>query len=62
MNTLKKNDIVSIIPEYQDGKDEFDYILIENPDGGRVKIMPLNSGLNIPPVQVVLTDWLIKKS
>lgn len=62
MNTLKKNDIVCIIPEYQDGKDEFDYILIENPDGGRVKIMPLNSGLIIPPVQVVLTEWLIKKN
>ena len=35
-------------------------ILIEDPDGGRVKVMPYNSGMEIPPVQVVKTEWLIK--
>ena len=59
MTVLKKNDIVRFIPEYEDSGQEFDYILIEDPDDGRVKVMPMNSGLEYPPVQVVRTDWLI---
>jgi len=35
-------------------------MLIEDPDGGRVKVMPINSGLEIPPIQVVKSEWLIK--
>ena len=61
MVTFKKNDIVSFLPEYQDGENEFDYILIEEPDGGRVKVMPINSGLEIPPVYVVEIKWLTIK-
>lgn len=60
-NTLRKNDIVTFIPEFMDGDNEFDYILIENPDGDRVKVMPINSGLEFPPVQVVKLEWLIPK-
>jgi len=60
MNKLKKNDILKFLPEYEDGKNEFSYILIEDPDNGRVKVMPINSGLNIPPVQVVKTEWLTR--
>ena len=30
---LKKSDIVRFIPEYEDGEQEFDYVLIEDPDG-----------------------------
>lgn len=61
MTTLNKGDIVRFLPEYEDGKDEFDYILVEDPDGGRVKVQPLNSGMEFPPIQVVKTEWLMKK-
>lgn len=59
---LKKNDIVRFIPEYEDGEHEFDYVLIEDPDGGRVKVMPINSELEFPPSQVVKTEWLVLKT
>lgn len=62
MGTFKKGDIVRFVPEYQDGEEEFDYILLEDPDGGRVKVMPINTGMEIPPVQVVKTAWLLKMS
>ncbi len=62
MVIFKKNDIVRFLPEYQDGENEFDYILIEEPDGGRVKVQPIGSGLEIPPIYVVETKWLILKS
>lgn len=58
----KKGDIVRFLPEYEDGEKEFDYILIEEPDGGRVKVMPINSRLEIPPVYVVETNWFKLKS
>ena len=60
LNKFKKNDIVRFIPEYKDGENDFDYVLIEDPDGGRVKVMPINSGLEFPPIQVVKVQWLIK--
>jgi hypothetical protein len=62
MDQLKKSDIVRFLPEYEDGPNEFDYILIEEPDGGRVKVMPINSGLEIPPVYIVEIKWLKLKS
>jgi hypothetical protein len=60
MNKFLKNEKVKFLPECEDGESEFIYILIENPDGGRVKVMPFNSVMEIPPVQVVKTEWLIK--
>jgi hypothetical protein len=60
LGKLKKSDKVRFLPEYSDGPNEFDYTLIENPDGGRVKVVPLNSGLEYPPVQVVKVEWLMK--
>ena len=60
MTELKKGDIVRFLPEYEDGKEEFNYVLLEDPDGERVKVMPVNSGLEFPPVQVVKTEWLKK--
>jgi hypothetical protein len=59
---LKKGNIVRFFPDFEDGKEEYNYVLLEDPDGGRVKVMPVNSGLEFPPVQVVKTDWLIKVS
>ena len=60
MNDLKKGVVVKFLPEYQDGPTEFDYVLIEDPDGGRVRVMPLNTGLEFPPIQVVKVEWLEK--
>jgi hypothetical protein len=62
MVTLKRNDIVRFLPEYEDSQNEFDYILIEEPDGGRVKVKPINSGMEIPPIYVVETKWLKLKT
>lgn len=45
MNKFKKNDIVRFIPEYEDGKQEFDYVLIEDPEKGRLRL--LFSGLKL---------------
>ncbi len=62
MVTFKKNSIVRFLPEYEDGDNEFDYIMIEEPDGGRVKVQPINSGMEIPPIYVVETKWLKLKT
>ncbi len=61
MRDLKKGDIVQFLPEYKDGHIEFDYILIEDPDGGRVKVMPVGTKLEFPPVQVINIEWIAKK-
>jgi|APMed6443717190_1056831.scaffolds.fasta_scaffold446567_1 hypothetical protein len=61
MGKLIKGDIVQFLPEYKDGPFEFDYILVEEPDGGRVKVMPIGTGLEIPPVQVISLEWIVKK-
>ena len=60
MKPLKKGDFISLLPDFKDVEKEFVYILIEDPNGGRVKVMPYNSGMEIPPVQVVKTEWLVK--
>ena len=57
---FKKNDKVRFIPEFEDGKHEFDYILLEDPDGNRVKVIPINSKMEFPPIQVVKLEWLRK--
>ena len=57
---FKKDDRVRFIPEFEDGVKDFDYILIEDPDGDRVKVMPINSNMEFPPVQVVRLDWIKK--
>ena len=61
MDKLKKGNIVRFKPEFEDGENEFDYILIENPDVGRVKVAPINTGFSFPPVQVVNIEWLVLK-
>ncbi len=57
---FKKDDIVRFIPEFEDGVKEFDYILIEDPDCDRVKVMPINSKMEFSPIQVVKLEWLKK--
>ena len=58
--SFKRGDIVRFMPELQDAENEYDFILIEDMGGGRVKVMPLNTGLEFPPVQVVKTEWIYK--
>lgn len=57
---IKKGDIVKIKPEWQDpGDEKFTWFAIEDEDGGRVRITPVDIGLPIPPNQVVTTDMLV---
>lgn len=56
---IKKGDRVKIKPEWQDkGDDLFLWIAIEDEDGGRVRISPIGTGLQLTPNQVVQTSML----
>ena len=57
---MKKGDIVTIKKEWSDSENDGKFILLENPDGGRVKIQSIDSGLTLPPVEVVKIEWLLK--
>jgi hypothetical protein len=57
--TIRKGDTIRIKPEWQDpGDDNFIWVALEDEDGGRVRITPTNTGLPIPPNQVVDTNML----
>lgn len=59
MKTITKGTHLRIKPEWQDeGDDEFQWIAIEDEDGGRVCISPLGTGLEITPNQVVTTEMV----
>lgn len=56
---IAAGDQVFIKPEFQDaGDDQFTWQAIEDEDGGRVRIAPINIGLPITPNQVVETRML----
>tara|TARA_R100000656_G_scaffold82903_1_gene60570 strand:+ start:174 stop:356 length:183 start_codon:yes stop_codon:yes gene_type:complete len=58
---IKKGDKIRIKPERQDdGDSQFNWEAIENEDGGRVRIAPVNIGLPITPNQVVETKMIEK--
>lgn len=57
---FEKGDIVIFKPEHREENDDLNYVLIEEPDGGRVKVKPIGTGLEFPPIQVVKTDWLVR--
>ena len=58
---IKAKDILRIKSEYQDeGDDLLVWIALEDEDGGRVRIAPLNTGLKFPPNQVVSTEMIDK--
>jgi len=58
---IKKNDIIRIRPEFQDeGDDSLIWIALEDEDGGRVRIAPVNTGLKFPPNQIVNTEMIDK--
>jgi hypothetical protein len=57
--TIAAGDQVFIKPEFQDeGDDQFIWQAIEDEDGGRVKIAPINIGLPIIPNQIIETRML----
>jgi len=56
---IKRGDRIRIRPEWQDsGDDEFEWIAIEDEDGGRVRIAPILPEMNFPPNQVVTTNMV----
>ena len=56
---IKKADVVKIKQQYQDKGDEsFTWVALEDEDGGRVRIAPLNTGLNFLPNEIVDTNML----
>lgn len=56
---ITKGQTVQIKPEWQDpGDSEFVWIALEDEDGGRVSIQPLNTGLTFPPISRVNTSML----
>jgi hypothetical protein len=57
--TIRKGDTIRIKPEWQDpGDEKFVWVALEDEDGGRVRIAPINTGLAIPPNQVVNTNMV----
>ncbi len=56
---FKKNDVVEILPEFQDeGDGLFIWICKSNEEKGRIDISPINSGLPIPPIYTVKTNMI----
>ena len=56
---IKKGDRVRIKSEWQDpGDDKFIWVALEDEDGGRVRIAPINTGLTILPNQIVDTHMV----
>jgi hypothetical protein len=56
---IKKGDRIRIKPQWQDpGDDKFIWVALEDEDGGRVRIAPINTGLTFPPNQVVETSMV----
>jgi len=57
---IKAKEVVQIKPEFQDkGDSDLVWIALEDEDGGRVRIAPVNTGLAFPPNQVVTTEMLV---
>ena len=51
---VKKGERVLIKPEYQDDGDELlIFVAIDDMEKGRVSIMPINTGLQFPPISTV---------
>jgi len=56
---IKAKDIIKIKPEFQDAGDQhLVWIAIEDEDGGRVRISPINTGMKLPPNQIVTVEML----
>lgn len=56
---IAAGDHVVIKPEFQDaGDDKYIWKALENEDGGRVRIAPINIGLPFTPNQIIETRML----
>lgn len=54
---LRKGDIVSIRPEFQDpGDDSLTWVVVFDEEKGRVDISPFDTGLTIPPVYTLRVE------
>jgi hypothetical protein len=57
--TIRKGDTIRIRPEWQDpGDEKFVWVALEDEDGGRVCIAPINTGLAFPPNQIVNSNMV----
>ncbi len=57
-----KGDIIEILPEFQDaGDDDYQWVVLDDEEKGRVSISATNSTLSITPIHVVQTDWICHK-
>ena len=56
---IRKGDEIKILPEFQDaGDDIFTWLAVEDEDGGRVRIVPLGTGLALLPNYIVETRMI----
>lgn len=59
---FKKNDLVEILPGFQDpGDNDFQWVVLEDEDGGRVEISPVDIPMNVRPRYIVLTNQIQHK-
>lgn len=59
---LKLGEIVELLPEYQDpGDAEFEWVVVEPEERGRLCISPVGTGMQIAPRYPVERSWLRKK-
>lgn len=57
--TFAKDNIVEILPEFQDeGDDQFTWVVMGDEEKGRVDIQPVDINLKIRPVYTVRTDQI----
>lgn len=59
MKPILKGTRLRIKPEWQDaGDDKLTWVAIEDEDGGRVRISPIDLDLPLPPNEIVDTDMV----
>lgn len=59
--TLKANDLVKILPEFQDkGDDKYTWMVISDESLGQVDISPIDHPFMIKPVYLVQSSWIVK--
>jgi hypothetical protein len=57
--TISKGDYVRILPEFQDqGDDEFDRVVVEGEEKGRITVATLGTGMRIAPTSVLRVEWV----
>lgn len=60
---LKIGDAVELLPEHQDpGDSEFEWVVVEAEDRGRLVISPLGTGMKIIPRFPVERAWIRPKA